>query len=207
MKTAVLCTLIAGAAAFAPSKESSSSTALNADLTKEIGAMAPLGCFDPLGVLGDATNGDQEHFDRLRWVELKHGRIAMLAVVGYLVTAAGIRFPGAGDIPAGFAALTATPGMVWAQFAATTAMMEAANQDQFQAPWGVGAGNAEGKAEFKGDFRNGFIDFGWDSQSAEWKRSKRTIELNQGRAAMMGITGIMVHESLGNLDAIGLPQP
>ena len=207
MKTAVLCTLIAGAAAFAPAKESSSSTALNADLTKEIGAMAPLGCFDPLGVLGDATNGDQEHFDRLRWVELKHGRIAMLAVVGYLVTAAGIRFPGAGDIPGGFAALSATPGMVWAQFAATTAMMEAANQDQFQAPWGVGAGNAEGKAEFKGDFRNGFIDFGWDKQSDAWKRSKRTIELNNGRAAMMGITGIMVHESLGNLDAIGLPSP
>jgi len=79
--------------------------------------------------------------------------------------------------------------------------------DQFKAPWGIGAGTAEGKAEFMGDFRNGFIDFGWDSQSDEWKRSKRTIELNNGRAAQMGILGIMVHESLGNLGDIGLPSP
>lgn len=131
MKTAILTTLVAGAAAFAPVKDSSSSsTALNADLTKEIGAMTPLGLFDPLGVLGDAANGDQEHFDRLRWVELKHGRIAMLAVVGYLTTAAGIRFPGAEDIPGGFAALDNLPGMVWAQMIATWTMMEMANQGE-----------------------------------------------------------------------------
>ena len=29
-----------------------------------------------------------------------------------------------------------------------------------------------------------------------------TIELNQGRAAQMGILGLMVHEKLGNVDAI-----
>ena len=64
-----------------------------------------------------------------------------------------------------------------------------------------------GTAEFPGDYRNGFIDFGWDKQSDEWKINKRRIELNNGRAAQMGILGIMVHEQLGNLDAIGLPQP
>jgi hypothetical protein len=31
---------------------------------------------------------------------------------------------------------------------------------------------------------------------------KRAIELNNGRAAQMGILGIMVHEKLGNLDLI-----
>jgi hypothetical protein len=40
------------------------------------------------------ADGDQEKFDRLRYVEIKHGRICMLAVVGYLVTEAGIRLPG-----------------------------------------------------------------------------------------------------------------
>ena len=45
--------------------------------------------------------------------------------------------------------------------------------------------------DFKGDFRNGFIDFGWDSQTDEWKLKKRAIEINQGRAAMMGITGLV----------------
>ncbi|KAJ1636855.1 hypothetical protein T492DRAFT_580633, partial [Pavlovales sp. CCMP2436] len=37
-----------------------------------LGAQAPLGLFDPLGLLTDA---DEAKFDRLRFVELKHGRI------------------------------------------------------------------------------------------------------------------------------------
>ena len=45
----------------------------------EIGAQAPLGFWDPLGLLKDA---DQERFDRLRYVETKHGRISMLAFLG-----------------------------------------------------------------------------------------------------------------------------
>ncbi|CAM9815517.1 unnamed protein product, partial [Heterosigma akashiwo] len=37
----------------------------------EIGVQAPLGFWDPLGLLAEA---DQERFDRLRTVEIKHGR-------------------------------------------------------------------------------------------------------------------------------------
>ena len=36
----------------------------------EIGSLPPLGFWDPLGLLTDA---DQERFDRLRYVEMKHG--------------------------------------------------------------------------------------------------------------------------------------
>mmetsp|Transcript_11189 Transcript_11189/g.14306 ORF Transcript_11189/g.14306 Transcript_11189/m.14306 type:complete len:205 (-) Transcript_11189:48-662(-) len=201
MKLAVFAALAGSAAAFAPAPVAqTSNTALNADLSSELGAQAPLGFFDPLGCVAD---GDKENFDRLRWVELKHGRIAMLAVVGYLTTYAGVRFPGAEDIPSGFAALDALPGMVWAQMIATWTMMEAANQDQYAAPWGLNMNSLEDSpAEFKGDFRNGFLDFGWDKQTDEWKMRKRAIELNQGRAAQMGILGLMVHEKLGNVDAI-----
>jgi len=53
---------------------------------KEVGALPPLGYFDPLGLLKDA---DQTRFDRLRYVENKHGRIAMLAVLGHIVTTKG----------------------------------------------------------------------------------------------------------------------
>jgi hypothetical protein len=53
--------------------------------------------------------------------------------------------------------------------------------------------------EFVGDFRNGFIDFGWDTFSEEKKMQKRAIELNNGRAAMMGILGLMMHEQIGGV--------
>jgi hypothetical protein len=193
MKSFIAASLIASAAAFAPaSSPVASETALSADLSKEIGAQAPLGFFDPLGL---CKNGDQEQFDRLRYVELKHGRVSMLAVVGYLVTYAGVRFPGAEDIPAGWAALTAVPAAVWAQMAFTWGVMEAFNRDASDVH-DIPAG------EFKGDFRNGFLDFGWDSQTDAWKRNKRAIELNQGRAAQMGIFALMVHDTLGNVDAI-----
>jgi Chlorophyll A-B binding protein len=204
MKFTIIAALIASASAFAPQSSTPSTTTQLAGATgkaafgKEIGAQIPLGFWDPLGLTDDA---DKENFDRLRWVELKHGRVAMLAVVGYLTTYAGVRFPGAEDIPSGFAALDNLPGMVWAQLVATWAMMEAANQSQAVAPWGKGA-NSASSADFKGDFRNGALDFGWDKQSDDWKQKKRAIELNNGRAAQMGILGLMVHEKLGNIDLI-----
>merc|ERR1712157_274190 len=53
--------------------------------------------------------------------------------------------------------------------------------------------------EFPGDFRNGALDFGWDSFDEETKLKKRAIELNQGRAAQLGLLGLMVHDKLGNV--------
>jgi hypothetical protein len=60
--------------------------------------------FDPLGLVAD---GNEERFDILREYEITHGRVAMLAVVGYLTTAAGFRFPGAEGIPDGLASFPA----------------------------------------------------------------------------------------------------
>jgi hypothetical protein len=57
-----------------------------------------------------------------------------------------------------------------------------------------------GDGEFVGDFRNDAIDFGWDSFSPEEQERKRAIELNNGRAAMMGILALMVHEQLPSHD-------
>ncbi len=206
MKLTILTALAGSAAAFAPIQTSSHATALNVDLSKELGAQMPLGYFDPLG-MSSGADASQEEFDRLRWVELKHGRVAMLAVTGYLVTYAGVHFPGAGDIPSGFAALDNLPGMVWAQMIATWAMMEAANQDQYKAPWGMNQNTlGDSPAEFMGDFRNGALDFGWGNLSDATKMKKRAIELNNGRAAQMGILGLMVHEKLGNVDQLLPPH-
>ena len=102
MKLALLTTLLAGSAsAFAPSSTTTktTTTALNGAFDNEIGAAsAELGCWDPLGYV---SNGDQKRFDHLRGVELKHGRIAMLATWGYATTWSGARFPGCENFPAG----------------------------------------------------------------------------------------------------------
>ena len=95
--------------------------------------------------------------------------------------------PGLEGVPCGFAAWKALPDDVVGQMGMTLILMEMANRDQ------------KGTAEFPGDFRNGFLDFGWDDKTDEWKMKKRTIEIQNGRAAMMGILGLMVHESLGNV--------
>jgi hypothetical protein len=186
MKTAIFASLVASAAAFAPAKQAASSTSLRADLSGEMGAQPPLGFFDPLNLTCD---GDKKVFDELRYVELKHGRVAMLGVVGFLVTKAGARFPGCEDIPSGFAALKELSMTGWLFVGFTTAILEIMMRD------------ATGDSEFMGDFRNGY-DFGWDKQTDEWKTKKRTVELNQGRAAQMGILSLMVHDSMGNIDSI-----
>ena len=191
MKTAILASLIASAAAFAPaSQQARTSSAVSSAFENELGAQDPIGFIDPLGLVED---GDQAKFDRLRYVEIKHGRIAMLAVAGYLVTEAGVRLPGAinlsgtsfADIPCGFDAIDAIGTIGIAQIIVFIGFLEAAIMKDITG------------GEFPGDFRNGYIDFGWDSFDEETKFRKRAIELNNGRAAQFGILGLMVHEQLG----------
>ena len=189
MKTAILASLIASAAAFTPAKQAATSTSLKA-FEDELGAQAPLGFFDPLGMVAD---GDQEKFDRLRYVEIKHGRICMLGVVGYLVAEAGIRLPGDidysglafADVPNGFAAFNTISGAGIAQIVAFIGFLELAVMKDITG------------GEFVGDFRNDAFDLGWDTFDEETKLQKRAIELNQGRAAQMGLLALMVHEQLG----------
>merc|ERR1711957_276551 len=135
-----------------------------------------------------------ETFDRLRYVEVKHGRISMLAVVGYLVQEAGVRLPGSIDhggtsfasIPNGFAAFKAIPAGGLVQLLLFIGLLESSVMRDLA-----------GDAEFNTDFRNDAIDYGWDTFDEETQLQKRAIEINQGRAAMMGILALMVHEQLG----------
>jgi hypothetical protein len=193
MKSVIASALIASAAAFAPSAKTVSKTALNG-FEGELGAQDPIGFFDPLGLLDDA---DQERFDRLRYVELKHGRVSMLAVLGHIVTTAGVRLPGAidlsgtqfSDVPSGFAALEKI------QFAGLIQIFLFVGLLETKVMLDV-----TGTGEFPGDFRNDYIDFGWDTFDDETKLKKRAIELNNGRAAQMGILALMVHEMLPSND-------
>ena len=193
MKLAIAAILAGSAAAFAPASVSKASTALNA-FESELGVQEPLGFFDPLGLLNDA---EQDKFDRLRYVEIKHGRISMLAFLGNIITRAGVHLPGDIDysgtsfdsIPTGIAALSKAPTAGLAQIFLFVGFLELAVMK-----------DVTGEAEFPGDFRNGALDFGWDTFDEETKASKRAIELNNGRAAQMGILALMVHEMLPSHD-------
>jgi len=189
MKLTVLVSLFASAAAFAPSKVAQTSTSLNA-FDAELGVQAPIGFFDPLGMLDNAS---QAQFDRLRFVEIKHGRIAQLAFLGNIITRAGLRLPGDIDfsgttfesIPNGWAAVDAIPQKGLLQMLLFVGWLELLVMKDVTG------------GEFIGDFRNNYVDFGWDTFSEEQKLQKRAVELNNGRAAMFGILGLMVHEQLG----------
>ena len=163
-------------------------------LADALGAQPPLGLFDPLGLV---ANGDQDRFDRLRYVEVKHGRICQLAFLGNIITRAGVHLPGNIDydgnsfdsFPNGWAAVYGDAAISRAgvyQIIAFVGFLELFVMK-----------DVTGEGEFPGDFRNGALDFGWDSFSEETKLQKRAVELNNGRAAMMGILGLMVHEQLG----------
>ena len=201
MKSAVFAAILGSAAAFAPAQTGKASTAVNA-FESELGSQAPLGFFDPLGLLDDA---DQERFDRLRYVEIKHGRVCQLAFLGQIVTRNGIHLSGdidyAGDsfdsFPNGIAAFFGPDAIPQAGFAQSVAFVGALELGVMKDIEGTGN-------EFVGDFRNGALDFGWDTFDEETKLSKRAIELNSGRAAMMGILGLIVHENLrGSLPIVG----
>ena len=128
-----------GASAFSPVRAARSS-ALKMSFEDAIGAQAPLGFWDPLGLLADA---DQAKFDRLRTVETKHGRIAQLAILGHLVTTAGYRLPTSltpgydlSSTPTGLAALSALPSEAIFGTLLTVAVIEggfAARKDDIEA--------------------------------------------------------------------------
>jgi len=93
MKTAVALCLVASASAFAPAQISQKSTALNALVDEAFGVSIETGnkC-PPLGrnLLKDTGP------DGIKWfqnAEIKHGRVAMVATIGFMVQKMGLHFP------------------------------------------------------------------------------------------------------------------
>ena len=80
-----------GVGSFSASSSSSSSSATSASVSAtDLGVQAPTGYWDPLGL---NANADAATFNRRRAVEIKHGRVAMYATMGYIVPEY-YKFPG-----------------------------------------------------------------------------------------------------------------
>jgi len=187
---AILAAFAASAAAFAPvAQPVAKTTAVNA-FSGELGDQPPIGFWDPLNFCED---GDEEKFARYRYVELKHGRICMLAFLGEVTTRAGIHLPGQIDysgvtfdsIPNGWAAIGALPKEGVIQLLLFVGFLELFIMKDITG------------GEFPGDFRNDSLDYGWDSLDSGEQESKRAIELANGRGAMMGIITLLVADQAG----------
>jgi hypothetical protein len=92
----------------------------------DVGVTAPLGVWDPLGLI------EKRDMRRYEIMEIKHGRSAMLGFIHIIAIHAGVRLPGYlsptqdlkfADMPSGcFAALEATPTAGWLAIMLVTCM-------------------------------------------------------------------------------------
>jgi hypothetical protein len=160
----------------------------------DIGVLPPLGVYDPLGL------SETRDMRRYEIMEIKHGRAAMLGFLHVIAIEAGIRVPGYlstsmdlkfSDVPAGcFASLEAVPTAGWLQIMVLTCMQES------------GMGFASKPQEEDGEAGDIALDGLWVRyDDPETKTFKLNAERQNGRAAMLGITGCLIHELLG-VDAL-----
>merc|ERR1711972_216196 len=154
----------------------------------ELGVQAPLGFFDPLGLSRD---GDVQSFKRRRSVETKHGRISMLATMGYITPEITGKFGGYidpvdriafKDIPNGLGAFSKVPGAGWLQIFGWCALCELRN-------------------DYENEIKNEPGNVGWKpplltTSDPEVRKRRLNAELANGRLAMVAIIGMFFQDGL-----------
>merc|ERR1711966_303887 len=160
----------------------------------ELGVQAPLGYWDPLGLaMYEDPNYAVGIFNRRRGVELQHGRVSMLACLGYIVPEF-FRWPGFcspsqqlefANIPNGLAATNAVPFIGWMQIIAFVGIVEITNLGR--EPTGT-----------IGDYGYGSlgIPYGKKIEDPELKAKKLNAEIANGRLAMFAIIGMFFQDGL-----------
>ena len=153
---------------------------------QELGAQPLLGFWDPVGFTKD---GSAENFKRRRAVEIKHGRVAMLATMGYITPEIAGKWGGIcatdlnfSDIPNGLAALKVVPFAGWLQIFAYCGFVE----------FSSGLGEDAWGSKKAGDvgWKPPFFSAGDD----ETKKRRLAAELANGRLAMMAIIGMFFQD-------------
>merc|ERR1719238_2342221 len=153
------------------------------------GISGPLGFFDPMGFSKDASEGKIRFY---REVELKHGRVAMLAALGFpLAEQFHPLFGGSIDVPS-YIAFQETPLQTfWPGVVFLISIAEVFSVFTFQnpagsQPWTISLDHTPGDL--------GFDPLGLKPTDAAELAEMQTKELNNGRLAMIGIAGMVVQE-------------
>jgi light-harvesting complex I chlorophyll a/b binding protein 4 len=161
------------------------------------GVTEPMGFFDPLGFSTDTPKGKMLFY---REVELKHGRVCMLASLGIIV-AENFHplFGGNIDVPAAFAFQQTPLNAFWWAAAASLALPEVLSFDKYDT-------SDTGKLWIlKDDAVPG--DLGYDplglkpKTDAEFKEMQNK-ELNNGRLAMLATAGMIAQELVTGQKAV-----
>ena len=135
--------------------------------------------WDPLGL---SDNMDEQNLKLIRAAELKHGRVAMLATVGWAWTATGTHFEGM---------LSTSKGISFADAAAAPNPLAAAaivpGAGIWQMIFAIGALEVYWEGKYPSYESAG--NFGVPAVTADPAKLKelQTVELKHGRLAMIGI--------------------
>jgi len=155
--------------------------------------------FDPANLLGDtgASNTKIRELRRWREAELTHGRVAMLAAVGFIVQEQLEEFPGPfpnvkGPAIYHFQQVEAEGAVFWLPLLLFIGICES---------YRVGLGWAEPRSErfysLRDDYEPGnlgFDPFGLLPEDPKERYELQTKELNNGRLAMIAVAAFTVQE-------------
>ena len=195
-RTLLALALVGSAAAFvAPSATPKAATAVQA-VTDMEGITMPMGLFDPFGF----SNGCSE--EALMWyreAEIKHGRVAMAAFVGFLVNYQGYTFPANLDMSGNkFASLgTGNPLLAWDNlsekgkwsilgFVGLLEILGEAEKPHYT------KGGKSGSHELVWYFGSKYIS----GKSPEDRLRSRNAEINNGRLGMLGIMSLIAASTI-----------
>jgi len=164
-------------------------TGSNFDIKDLAGVTAPLGFFDPVGFTEGKSEGKIRFY---REVEIKHGRLGMLAALGFLV---GENFHplfgGDIDVPA-YLAFQQTPLQTfWGAVVFAIAILETYSVFTFNTPaggepWSIRSDHVPGDL--------GFDPLNLKPTDPKELKEMQTKELNNGRLAMLAAAGMIAQE-------------
>merc|ERR1719464_868066 len=209
--------LLATASAFTPSSIQTpiTNTQLSetkADLEGLAKELNPLvGFFDPLN-LAEADfwgQGNEATIGFLRHAEIKHGRVAMFAFVGYIAHANGVKFPWAMQLDGSPFPTETNPPVLWDTIS-DAAKWQIFTVIAFLEFWSE-LSTPDHKHYMRGGKPGDFPDFKsgdegiphpvpfnfydpfklFKNMSEETKKRRLNVELNNGRLAMLGIISML----------------